>query len=352
MPTPPTQRIPDEARVFSPGQYAKVALGIGLAVALVALPAAIDDPHATLGREVGRFGKVLFIMEAQLWFSYALRYGRNPLRWGLSRQPQWRNRAGRLLLTLAFGLGLGALNYWLELRTDTGLHYNSWFRVLANSAFIAGFVFMLQMGLEAVERAQHLSLENEVLKRAQLLARFEGLKQQLSPHFLFNSLSTLGGLIDDDPAAAHRFVEEMAQVYRYLLRHGEQDEVPLREELAFLRSYCYLLQMRFGESLALTIDLPEAVLDRRVPPLALQTLVENAVKHNVVSRAHPLRIAIGLSAAGALLVRNSRHARRTPVASNGVGLSNLSSRLQLLHQGGLLVEADPTEFRVHLRLPA
>lgn len=318
--------------MLKPRQYLRVVLATCFVMGLLVVPwMTTFVPNTTVAAVLNVFFTTSMNIVAQMGVNYFLRYGDNSLRRWLDYQPFWLNILLRISIIFITAAGFGITRFYIDhywgIYSERPLLINA----LAGSQIFAFITIVLQIAIETIERSQYLAAENDRLKQEQLQARFEGLKQQLSPHFLFNSLSTLRGLIHEEPVAAEQFVEQMAEVYRYLLQHGGQTAVSLRNELAFLRSYCSLLQMRFGDGLQLGIDLPEAIQDRMLPPLTLQLLVENAVKHNVLTRRQPLRIAIEFKAPGTLLVRNTRQSRLTPEASNGIGLSNLNSRIRLLH---------------------
>ncbi|RZK18426.1 MAG: hypothetical protein EOO56_16090 [Hymenobacter sp.] len=341
---------PSTSVLLTPRQYSRFAVLTGLAIALLIMPGLLGKPAMDVGHFLVGLGRVLFFTEAIFGLNYYLRYSRTRTQRWLRRQSPKRRRAVYVLATTLAGLLL-----CIGLRVAmTALGYEdteSWPMALASSLLFSGVLLAIQAFIGLTEQTQHLVQENEQFKHAQLQARYESLKQQLSPHFLFNSLATLRELIYVDVAAAERFVEEMSHVYRYLLLHSEHNAVPLREELCFLRSYAYLLQMRFGENLLLHITIPDHALERLVPPLALQTLVENVVKHNVIGRKHPLQLYVELREPGYLQVRHVRRPRLNSVPSSGIGLHNLADRVRLLHQAEMLVEQD-TEFRVSLPLPA
>jgi len=188
------------------------------------------------------------------------------------------------------------------------------------------------------------ALEREELQKANLQSQYESLKHQVNPHFLFNSLNSLSSLIADEPEQAERFVDEMARVYRYLLQtnHARPDQggelTTLADELQFIESYFHLLRTRYRTGIDLTLDVPQACMGYRLPPLTLQMLVENAVKHNVIMPARPLRLsilAVPGEPAGRLLVQNNLQ-RKTGRASerlatsNGIGLANIATKYHLL----------------------
>ncbi|MBF9141925.1 sensor histidine kinase [Hymenobacter properus] len=192
----------------------------------------------------------------------------------------------------------------------------------------------------------------EQRRKASLQGQLQSLKNQVNPHFLFNTLNSLSSLIADEPRRAEEFVDEMANVYRYLLQTNEQELTPLAVELAFIQSYFHLLKTRHGSGLHLRIRVKEEFLGHRLPPLTLQMLVENAVKHNVIQTHKPLLIDIATTPAGGLRVRNNTQPKNTRVDSNHVGLANIAARYQLLAQAMPLVKADAEHFTVTVPLLA
>jgi LytS/YehU family sensor histidine kinase len=172
--------------------------------------------------------------------------------------------------------------------------------------------------------------EKEQLRKVNLQSQFESLKNQVSPHFLFNSLNSLSSLISRDSHKAEQYVGELSNVYQYLLQTNHHDLTTVASELAFIGSYFHLLTIRFGAAISLEVNVSDALLSRQLPPLTLQLLVENAVKHNVVRISKPLKIEILSLEDGRLLVRNNLQRKNTPVASNHVGLSNIAAKYRLL----------------------
>jgi two-component system, LytTR family, sensor kinase len=197
-------------------------------------------------------------------------------------------------------------------------------------------------------------LEAEHLKQANLQSQLETLKNQVNPHFLFNSLNTLTALIPEDPALAVRFVQKLAKVYRYILEIRELQTVSLADELSALRAYTFLLQIRFGDNLHIHLDLPADRLRDQVVPLSLQMLVENAVKHNVISTHKPLTIRVFLQN-DRLIVQNNlqRKGQTGPDAaddSTGLGLQNIRNQYQLLAGERVDVIVTTQQFAVSLPL--
>ncbi|UFH56533.1 sensor histidine kinase [Spirosoma sp. KNUC1025] len=180
--------------------------------------------------------------------------------------------------------------------------------------------------------------------------QMRALQSQINPHFLFNGLNTLSSLIDESPRQAGEFVDELSNVYRYLLRSNENELTTLNVELRFILSYFHLLKTRFGRSIELDIDVDEQHQDALLPPLTLQLLVENAVKHNVVLPKQPLTIRIRTNSENQLIIENTLQRKKLSVESNGVGLSNIAVKYRLLNQSSPLIEEQEGWFRVTLPL--
>lgn len=181
-------------------------------------------------------------------------------------------------------------------------------------------------------RTNELMLANEQLFKIQkenLQSQFEILRQQINPHFLFNSLNVLSGLISKDVSQAQLFIDEFSHIYRYVLETMEQPVSSLSKELDFMRSYLYLQQMRHGENLTWTVNIPASLLELFLPPLSLQVLLENALKHNIVNEANPLMIEI-FARDKTLFVRNKLQPKISRGVSTGLGLKNLVKRYGLI----------------------
>jgi hypothetical protein len=208
------------------------------------------------------------------------------------------------------------------------------------AAFYELLVFM-----EAWRKATQ---EAEQLKKVNLMVQLESLKNQVKPHFLFNSLNTLTGLVEKDVPRAVKFIAELSKVYRYLLQSNEKELIQLSHELQFTQAYFFLLQTRFGTGISLQVDIEEPYHQHLVPPLTLQLLVENAVKHNQVSASKPLKVEIGCEG-GTLVVQNNRQPKRA-AASHGMGLSNISAKYKLLDQPDIFILNEEHRFTVKVPL--
>lgn len=218
--------------------------------------------------------------------------------------------------------------------------------------FIAALILSaLVMALyEAISFYVHLQrtvAEKVELERQNVESQLEGLRNQVNPHFLFNSLNTLVYLIPEDPEKAVRFVQQLSKVYRYVLESRDVKMIPLREELEFLNSYVYLLKERFGENLHVEIKGLEQKQDSAIVPLALQILFENAIKHNIISSEKPLRIEV-FSENGHLVVRNNLQRKNQVMDSTGVGLQNIKDRYRMLTDKDVQIIASQQYFTVAL----
>ncbi len=183
------------------------------------------------------------------------------------------------------------------------------------------FGFYLQLERALAEKA--------TLERQNLESQLEGLRNQVNPHFLFNSLNTLIYLIPEEPERAVRFVQQLSKVYRYVLESREARIIPLGEELDYLQSYIFLLKERFGDNLRTSLHDLDRGQNVAVIPLSLQMLFENAIKHNVISTEKPLTIEV-FAENGHLVVRNNLQRKNQVMDSTGVGLDNIRSRYRML----------------------
>jgi two-component system LytT family sensor kinase len=193
-------------------------------------------------------------------------------------------------------------------------------------------------------------VESEELKRQQVLSQYEALKSQVNPHFLFNSLNTLTGLIEDDQSKAVEYVHQLSKVYRHILQSSDKETISLREEMNFLKSYIFLLKMRFGENLITEISIDDHLQDALVPALAVQQLVENAIKHNIISTSQPLHLKVSTDSSGRLTVVNNLQKKMSVEHSSGFGLSSLQHRFHLLGADAVNVVETESQFRVTIPL--
>ncbi len=190
----------------------------------------------------------------------------------------------------------------------------------------------------------------ETLKSQQLKMELSVLKNQISPHFLFNSLNTLVTLISEDQKVASKFTEKLSEVYRYILQNKEKELVKLSTEVHFVESYLFLLKMRFGNNLVFKNSIDIALFERYVPPLTLQMLVENAIKHNIVSNSQPLTIQIYSSDTDKIIVQNTLQKKKFVKGSTQKGLVNIKKRYKFLTKDEVDIITTGSYFMVALPL--
>ena len=180
--------------------------------------------------------------------------------------------------------------------------------------------------------------------------RYHKLKQQVNPHFLFNSLNILDCLIQEQtPQEASRYTHKLAEVYRYLIKNEDETTVRLRDEMAFVAQYVDLLKVRFPEGLEVDVDIPESAMSRSVVPCCVQLLLENATKHNAVRPDKPLRISVRVEGDG-VVVSNNRVPRLTRPASTGLGLQYIRQQYHDLSGKRITVLDDEQSYTVILPL--
>ena len=192
--------------------------------------------------------------------------------------------------------------------------------------------------------------EKEQLEQLTLQHEFDTLKSQVNPHFLFNCFNTLSSLISEDPERAEKFLDELSKVYRYLLKSNEDGLSTLKAELKFIHSYFELLKTRHGNAIQMQIEVDKKYEQYLIPSLSLQLVVENAVKHNTISKTQPLVIDIFTTAGHKLVVNNNLQRKALKAPSNSVGIANIRSKYELLDQGGFQVVEDKKNYTIVLPL--
>lgn len=220
--------------------------------------------------------------------------------------------------------------------------------------YIIPFIITVVVSLFFIAFYSFKALQDKKIKQQKIIAgtanaKYESLKSQLDPHFLFNSLNVLVSLIEEDTDKAQKFTTSLSKVYRYVLEQKDKDLVSLEEELKFAKTYMLLLKMRFENAIDCTI--PEKVNnpEAKIVPLSLQILLENCVKHNIVSEKKPLHISIVESTTN-LTVTNNFQEKRTLNKSSGIGLRNITERYQILSTRTISINQSKNEFKVALPL--
>lgn len=199
-------------------------------------------------------------------------------------------------------------------------------------------------------RLQKSIRQEEESKQAIVQAQLDVLRNQAQPHFFFNTLNTLRDIIDQNPREdAKKFVDKLSDMYRFILEAGNENLLPLRDELKFARAYIHIQSERFGTNLMVNWHIPKTSLDYRVVPMSLQLLLENAIKHNIISKAKPLTIAVVVND-DKLAVENKIQPKSTQLPSTKLGLANIQKRYALISDTSIEIHNDGRRFKVILPL--
>lgn len=193
-------------------------------------------------------------------------------------------------------------------------------------------------------------IESVKLEREQMELQFEALKTQLSPHYLFNCLNTISSLVDQNAEYAETFIRRLVQTYQYILDSKDKRLIPVSEEVDFVKAYQFLLKVRFGDAMKINFELGDDVMKTLIPPLTLQILIENAVKHNEMTEDDPLEVDIKLDKAGFIIVRNDKtEGHIEEVTSFKIGLDNIKKRYSYFTDRPIKIH-DAQNFEVKLPL--
>lgn len=213
------------------------------------------------------------------------------------------------------------------------------------------FLHTINAAFYFLHELRQSQVEAEQFKKISLQAQFQSLKDQVNPHFLFNNLNVLSALLYQDVNQAAEFLQQLSKVYRYVLQNQEKELVEVAAELEFMESYAYLLRARFRESLRIDISVPDALRNCYTVPVALQMLLENALKHNISSRNRPLLIEVFASPdQQQLVVRNTRQPKPPVASSTNLGLENIRRRYGFVSTQPIEVEQSDSSFTVRLPL--
>ncbi|MEG1607648.1 MAG: histidine kinase [Mucinivorans sp.] len=311
-----------------------------------------QDEHEALFpgmRMVDVFGEVLFTLVSLLlmfWLNTLLFKFNNPL-----QKIDWFRVVLSFLLTWLVSNILATLfvrlhGYYNIPAIDSMLHhYLHPLRDFIMATVVSGSCYIIHLGL----KQQHMAIENQQLRTESLRNQYEVLKNQLNPHMLFNSLNTLQALIRDEPIKAQQYTQELSNVLRYTLSGNCSRTVTLSQEMDFVEAYIYLLKMRYQENIRFQIDIQECYCDYLLPPMSVQLLIENAVKHNEISARRPLTITI-TTPQQQVVVQNAIQSKRTKTTGTAIGLSNLEARYKLLFHKPIECSVENDTFCVKLPL--
>jgi len=256
------------------------------------------------------------------------------------------------IATLASSLFIFMIVYFIGIKF-TGLSTSALYMPLKLSLMYGARVSLFLHTLNAiffyVNAYKTKQLEAEELKRINTQAQLQSIKNQVNPHFLFNNLNVLSSLVMTDNPDANKFIEEFSTVYRHILNSQEKELIELRTELDYIKPYIFLLQKRFPDSISIVLDIPEFYQNWYIVPVALQMLIENAIKHNIVSRAKPLQVSIAVKDEQ-LVVKNNLQIKTQVEHSTQIGLQNITQRYKIITGKTINIDKGQNSFSVSLPL--
>lgn len=218
------------------------------------------------------------------------------------------------------------------------------------SILITFFITFFMFAKSFLDNWRVAAVDAERMKREQMSTKYESLKNQVNPHFLFNSLNALTNLVYENQDVAADFIRKLSKVYRYVLDNQAKEVVPLETELAFVQSYLFLQRIRFDDKLKVNFE-TKGYEQKMIPPIALQMLFENAIKHNTIAEEEPLTIDVFVENGEKLVIKNNLQKKNIPIEeSAGVGLKNIKARYEFLSQTPVEIHETDSEFIVKLPL--
>lgn len=256
---------------------------------------------------------------------------------------------GSLMIAAVFSLFFTLLPIWMDaVDPKPGVMPRLLRNGLIKDFLLSAIVMLIVQLLKTANERNQIAVENEALRAENITTHYEALKSQLDPHFMFNSLNTLQSLIGTDSEKAQSYVLELSQVLRATLQNKEV--VTFEQEMQGVHAYCNLMQIRYGDNLKFDFQIDQNYLSFLVLPLSVQGLVENAIKHNVISGKQPLQVSITTEESGQLKVSNPIQPKITEETGNGIGLANLAERYRLKWNVEVGIKDDGKVFEVTLPL--
>ncbi|MCI0706254.1 MAG: sensor histidine kinase [Ignavibacteriae bacterium] len=251
-----------------------------------------------------------------------------------------------IFYTIPISVGLSVL--WYAFARQSVTDWDAIFKVSALCVICVVFITHTYETVFLIRSWETDKLKGEKMERARVEAELEALKNQIDPHFIFNSLNTLSHLIEKDSAKAREFNDNLADVYRYILFNKDRNLVLLREEMEFLEKYVGLIKIRFGNAFNLDLDPGKRHQDEYlIPPISLQILVENAMKHNEFSDSHPLTVHVTVDK-DVIIISNEIRPKRQNRPSSRIGLKNLNERYKLVTEKEITIDRTSGKFVVSL----
>lgn len=253
-----------------------------------------------------------------------------------------------VLIIIAIPFGLLSIPV-LEGLLKTSLDPHSIRELFTHNIIITFLAVISSYSINFSKHKRHLEIEFEKLKAETIQTRYEALKNQVDPHFLFNSLNTLIAIVDISPEKTKDYIQKLSQVLRYALQNKET--VSLQEEINFTKSYCSLVKIRYGDALIFKFDIAPETFNHIISPLSIQTLVENSVKHNIINKRQPLTVHIYTSTReNSITVSNFIQRRKQQEEGEGIGLANLSERYRLKWHKNIIIRESNNFFTVTIPL--
>ncbi|EGV44239.1 histidine kinase [Bizionia argentinensis JUB59] len=290
-------------------------------------------------------------------YAFVLGYSNMQFFYYIGKYNLWNDQVfNRILFGIVGSVVITLIGLFFLHMFESMVYENESFSTFVENESYRDYIFGLWMSITIVivfhavfffKQAQEKKVKESQIVAQTQTAKFDALKNQLDPHFLFNSLNVLSSLIEENPENAQKFTTSLSKIYRYVLEQKNKDLVSVDDELEFARTYMLLLKMRFEDSLI--FDIPEQSLnpDSKVVPLSLQLLLENAVKHNMVTSSKPLHIKI-YEHKGNLVVENNLQTKQVLKKGSGVGLSNITERYALLTAKKVFINQEATVFAVSI----
>lgn len=329
---------------------------IGIISTIILIPTAIGFIFS--GKEIfSSWGRYL---NSIYWgASYGLVYWLG--NWGIGvltgTKLNWKRNPHRanviaLLMFIFYGIFASIAVPYVILKYIYGYNGEALARNIPMNAFIGFTVDMIVISIYYSRYLVHYWKKyiekSEALERESLVAKYEALKSQVNPHFLFNSLNTLTGVVEDDKEKAVLFIKKLSDIYRYVLEQKDKELTDIQDELDFVENYIYLAKLRHGDGLNYNISIHS--FDKQILPLGLQILVENCIHHNIIEDDQPLRINI-YEEDEYLIVKNNQQKKKTILANNnGIGLENLKNRYSYLTDRRVVIDDSEAEFTVKIPL--
>ncbi|NKI27197.1 Pr2TM family membrane protein [Arenibacter sp. 6A1] len=326
-------------------------ISVYIAIVLILVPRIIYWQQEIVWKEQLEYGILCFVYSLALTAVNVYFYAYISKKYSWEFHPQkrlWIGALGAIGLTLiAFAFVRIAVSLGYYGKTFRGFLENEQLFSYLIALLIAIVVSLFLHAFHFYRALQDNKVKEQKIIAGTASAQFDALKNQLDPHFLFNSLNVLTSLIEESPDKAQKFTASLSKVYRYVLEQKNKDLVTVDEELAFAKTFVNLMKMRFEESIVFEVLEKSTNPEAKIVPLSLQLLLENAVKHNVVTAKKPLHIKV-YEEKGMLCVSNNLQVKQVVKKSSGVGLRNIMQRYQILSDRKVVIQKTETDFSVRL----